>query len=392
MTSVYLDHAATTPMRDEVRAAMEPYLSDTFGNPSSVHRWGREASNALEDARERVARCLGAASDEIRFVRGGTESDNLAVLGRADLARRSGRRPLVAVSQIEHRAVLEAAEAVEEDGGEVVRVPVGPDGTPDAGALDACLVRRPDVVSVMWVNNEIGIRLPVEQVAERCRAAGVAMHSDAVQAVGTLPVRVDEVPVTLLTATGHKLGGPRSTGILFVRSGTELRPRLFGGGQERRLRPGTEDVAGAVGMAEALERAVDERAETADRLVRLRDRMEAALREGIPGLRVRGEEATRAPHLLHVGVPEVDVETLLVGLDLAGVAASSGSACSSGARQRSHVLDALYGESVRDLAPLRFSFGRETTEEDVDRAADATVRLVRRARETDGAPLAGGVA
>lgn len=392
MTPVYLDHAATTPMRDEVRAAMEPYVSDTFGNPSSVHRWGREASNALEDARERVARCLGASPDEIRFVRGGTESDNMAVLGRADLARRAGRRPLVAVSRIEHRAVLEAAEAVEEDGGEVVRLPVGPDGSLDDDALEACLARRPDVVSVMWVNNEVGIRLPVEEVAERCRSAGVAMHSDAVQAVGTLPVRVDEVPVSLLTATGHKLGGPRSTGILFVRDGTELRPRVFGGGQERGLRPGTEDVAGAVGMAEALERTVDERTETADRLTRLRDRMEAALRDGVPGLRVHGEEATRAPHLLHVGVPEVDVETLLVGLDLAGVAASSGSACSSGARQRSHVLEALYGESAREVAPLRFSFGRGTTAEDVDAAADATVRLIGRARQTDPAPFAGGAA
>lgn len=382
MDRIYLDHAATTPMRDEVRAAMAPYLSERFGNPSSVHARGREASRALEDARQRVAETLGAASEEIRFVRGGTESDNLAVLGRADAVRREGRRPLIGVSAVEHRAVLESAEASEEDGGEVVRIPVHPDGQLDVEALEACLERSPALVSVMWVNNEVGLRLPVEEVARRCRQAGVPFHTDAVQAVGKVPVRVDEVPVDLLTVTGHKIYGPKGTGVLFVRDGVEVRPRVFGGGQESGIRPGTEDVAGAVGMAEALGLAVRDREEEARRLAGLRDELEERLRSALPGLRIHGAEAPRAPHILNVGVPGVELESLLVGLDVAGLEVSSGSACSSGAVRASHVLRALYGDEAEEVAPIRYSLGRRTEEEQVRRAAEVTIRTVRRIRDT----------
>lgn len=382
MDRIYLDHAATTPMRDEVRAAMAPYLSERFGNPSSVHARGREASRALEDARQRVAETLGAASEEIRFVRGGTESDNLAVLGRADAVRREGRRPLIGVSAVEHRAVLESAEASEEDGGEVVRIPVHPDGQLDVEALEACLERSPALVSVMWVNNEVGLRLPVEEVARRCRQAGVPFHTDAVQAVGKVPVRVDEVPVDLLTVTGHKIYGPKGTGVLFVRDGVEVRPRVFGGGQESGIRPGTEDVAGAVGMAEALGLAVRDREEEARRLAGLRDELEERLRSALPGLRIHGAEAPRAPHILNVGVPGVELESLLVGLDVAGLEVSSGSACSSGAVRASHVLRALYGDEAEEVAPVRYSLGRRTEEEQVRRAAEVTIRTVRRIRDT----------
>lgn len=378
MHRIYLDHAATTPVRDEVRMAMRPYLSEKFGNPSSTHAEGRAASSALEEARERVAGVLGAQPCEIHFTRGGTESDNLAILGRAGAIRRAGEGPVVAVSAVEHRAVLDAADAVSEDGGETVRIPVTADGTVDGDAVNACLEREPAVMSVMWVNNEVGMRLPVEAVARLCREAGVAFHTDAVQAVGKVEVRVDEAPVDLLTATGHKIYGPKGTGILFVRRGIELRPSLFGGGQERGIRPGTQDVAGAVGMAEALALASRERASESRRLAALRDELEDRLRAGIPDLRIHGGEAPRAPHILNVGVPDVKVESLMVSLDMGGLATSSGSACSSGASRASHVLHALYGDAAEEVAPVRYSLGRGTDGEQVARAADLTIRTVER--------------
>jgi len=383
MDPIYLDHAATTPMRDEVREAMAPYFSQRFGNPSSVHARGREAAAALERARARVASVLGAEPREIHFVRGGTESDNLAVLGRCDAVRSEGAEPLVVTSSVEHHAVLESAEAAAKAGGKHEVVAVRPDGSLDAEALEKALEAGPAVVSVMWVNNEVGIRLPVEAVARRCRERRVTFHTDAVQAVGKVPVRVDDVPVDLLTITGHKIYGPKGTGVLYVRSGTLLRPRLFGGGQERELRPGTEDVAGAVGMAEALRLAVEEREGEAERIGRLRDRLEAGLLESIPDLHVHGEGAPRVPHISNVGIPEVDLEGLLIGLDLEGIAVSSGSACASGAVQASHVLRALECEGASEVAPLRFSLGRSTDEEAVDRAVEATIRTVGRLRSPE---------
>lgn len=384
MDTIYLDHAATTPLRDEVREAMAPYHAGTFGNPSSVHRAGRSAATALEDARERVADTLGAAAEEIHFVRGGTESDNLAVLGRADTVRHEdGDRPLVVTSAVEHRAVLDAAKAVEAEGGRTVRVGVDPTGSLDDVALSRVLDESPAVVSVMWVNNEVGLRLPVEEVVRRAREAGAVVHTDAVQAVGKVPVRVDEVGVDLLTVTGHKIYGPKSTGVLFVREGTRLRPRLYGGGQERGIRPGTQDVAGAVGTARALELAVEEREVEAPRLAGLRDELEARLLDELPGLRIHAGGAPRAPHIVNVGVPGVDLESLLMGMDLAGVAVSSGSACSSGAHRSSHVLEALYGAKAKDAAPLRFSLGRSTTAREIERAAKVTVRTVERIRTAE---------
>lgn len=385
MRRVYLDHAATTPVREEVREAMAPLLSECFGNPSSVHAEGRTASSVLEEARERIAGCLGAKASEVHFVRGGTESDNLAVLGRADLARERGDRPLLAVSTVEHRAVLESAAAVERAGGEVVRLAVDPSGRLNEEQLDRCLEREPDLVSLMWVNNEVGLRLPVEEVAARCRERGVCFHTDAVQAVGKVSVDLGRVPVDLLTATGHKIQGPKGTGILFRREGVDLRPRLFGGGQEDGLRPGTQDVAGAVGMAKALELACREREEETRRLAALRDDLERRLRSGIPDLRVHGSEGTRAPHILNAGIPDTDLEGLLVALDLAGVAVSSGSACSSGAVRASHVLAALYGSEVDELATLRFSLGGGSDESAVERAAEATIAAVDRVRRSAAA-------
>ncbi len=378
MRPIYLDHAATTPMREEVRAAMAPLLTDRFGNPSSAHRWGREASAALEEARSNVASALGARPSEIHFVRGGTESDNLAVAGRvAAWTREHGRAPRVALSAVEHKAVLEASESAVAAEGELVTLDVSDTGELDRKALGSALSDGVAVVSVMWVNNETGLVLPVPEIAELARDAGTCMHTDAVQAVGKVEVRVDRTPVDLLTLTGHKIYGPKGTGVLFVRSGVALDPILHGGGQERGLRPGTEDVAGAVGVAVALCLAVDERESEAARLGSLRDRLEGALRERIPGLRVNAGGAPRAPHITSVGIEGVDGQALLAALDLEGIAASGGSACNSGSTVASHVIRALYGP--RDVrATLRFSLGRSTTATDVDRAVAVTAATVER--------------
>ncbi len=375
MPSIYLDHAATTPIRSEVRDEMIAILDGDFGNPSSAHGWGRRAAARLEEARERVAGAIGADRNEVYFVRGGTESDNMAILGHADAMRRRGDPPFAVVSAVEHKAVMSAAAEVGERGGRWSTVPVYPDGTLDLDALDTALADGASIVSVMTVNNEVGIHLPIEAVMERTRAHGAVFHTDAVQALGKVPVTVEDLPIDLLSLTGHKIYGAKGTGVLFVRRGVDLTPLIFGGGQERALRPGTEDVAGAVGMSIAVDLAVQEQESEADRIRGLRDLLQSRLESGIAGLRVHGNVPNRAPHILNVGIPNVDPEALLAGLDLEGIAASAGSACDSGAQTASHVLEALYGR-LEGVAALRFSPGHTTTEDDVIHAAEATLRVL----------------
>jgi cysteine desulfurase len=382
MEPLYLDYAATTPVREEVRASMSPYLTRVFGNPSSAHSWGRAAAAALENARATAAECLGAQTGEIRFTRGGTESDNLAVLGAAASIRAHGGKPTVVVTAVEHKAVLDAAsEATARDAGRLVVLPVSPSGAVDMSVLARALDGGPGVVSAMWVNNETGMTLPVGEIADLAAERDAVMHTDAVQAVGKFEVRVDEVPVTLLTVTGHKIYGPKGTGLLFVRSGTDLKPLLFGGGQERALRPGTEDVAGAVGLAMAMQLAVGEREIESARLSSLRDDLEGGLTAAVPGLRINAANSTRAPHVASVAVPDVDGAALLMALDMEGLAVSGGSACNSGASAGSHVITALYGEDDPH-ATIRFSLGRGTGAEDIQRAVATTVAVVDRLRET----------
>lgn len=380
MVPVYLDYAATTPMRAEVREAMAPYFGGVFGNPSSTHRWGREAGAALAEARSDCAEVLGARFSEIHFVRGGTESDNLALGGRVAHLRAEGHTPTVVVSTIEHKAVLDAAKHLTARGaGRLVMVAVAPDGAFDFDALEHALAVSPAVVSTMWVNNETGLILPVPEIAARTARAGATFHTDAVQAMGKVPVRVDQVPVDLLTATGHKIYGPKGTGLLFVREGTGLLPTLHGGSQERSLRPGTEDVAGAVGLATALRLAVAEREEEVARLGSLRDELERRFRSSIPDLRINADGAPRAPHVSSLALGGLDGPSLLMSLDLEGVAASGGSACQSGSTGGSHVIAALYGQSD-PKATVRFSLGRGTTASEVEQAAAVTAAVVARLR------------
>lgn len=381
MDPIYLDHAATTPVRGEVCEAMEPFLSGRFGNPSSTHRWGREAAAALADARHAVAEVLGARFSEILFTRGGTESDNLAIRGWARARVEAGDRPALVTTAVEHKAVLDAVRMASEAHGLPATVlRVAPDGTLDEEALEEALDGRSALLSAMWVNNETGMIQDVPGLAHRVREAGCALHSDAVQAVGTIAVRVDRVPVDLLTLTGHKIRGPKGTGALFVRRGVEVAPLLVGGGQEHGLRPGTEDVAGAVGLATALRLVVEEREAEARRLEGLRAELERRLAARVPGLRIHGGDARRAPHVSSVGIRGVDGESLLMALDLEGLAVSGGSACQSGTGGGSHVIRALYGDED-DHATVRFSLGGGTTDEEVRRAARATAAVVERLRE-----------
>jgi cysteine desulfurase len=383
MKAVYLDHAATTPVRTEVREAMEPYLSESFGNPSSLHRWGREASAALEDARATVAESLGARAEEIYFTRGGTESDNLAVLGRCRFLATQHERLTLVVSAIEHSAVLDPAKLISEcQGVDLITLPVSPEGVLNQELLRLALESGPTVVSVMWVNNETGLVFPVPDISELVNDLGGTIHTDAVQAVGKIPVNVTESSIHLLTATGHKMHGPKGTGILFVRTGLQLAPLLHGGGQEQALRAGTEDVAGAVGFACSLQLAVEEQEQLSKRLVVLRSRLEGRLLEIIPGLRINVKNANRAPHISSIGIDEVDGEDLLSALDLEGIAASGGSACESGSTKTSHVITALYGPED-SVTTIRFSLGRETTEENVDQAVVTLSDVVARLRHLE---------
>jgi len=378
---VYLDNAATTPVRPEVLEAMLPYLGkDAFGNPSSAHRFGRAARAGIEEAKRTIAEALGAEPSQVIFTSGGTEADNLAVIGAALAARDQGRPFRVAVSAIEHKAVLAAAHAVQHLGGEEIILPVHASGMVDEGALNEALRRGVAAVSVMWVNNEVGVVQPVARLAARCREASVCFHSDAVQAFGKLPVSLADVGCTLLTISGHKIGAPKGIGALVVRDRHAVEAIIHGGGQQFGIRPGTENVPGIVGLAKAVELAADEQADLAACVRSLRDQLERRLLEVVPDAVINGWQAERAPHLCNVSIPGTDSEALLMHLDLAGIACSSGSACSTGAVEPSHVLTAMGVPHELGVAALRFSFGKDNTVEDVEAVAAALPKIVEKVR------------
>lgn len=382
---VYLDHAATTPVRPEVLEVMLPYLTDqSFGNPSSSHRFGRVARAGIEQARRQVAEAVGAEPNQVVFTSGGTEADNLSIVGAALAARDRGASMCAVVSAVEHKAVLAAAHAVCHLGGREVLLPVDGGGQLELEALDAALADRPAVVSVMWVNNETGVIQPVGTIAARCREAEVFFHTDAVQAMGKLPVSVSELGCTLLTISGHKIGAPKGIGALIVRDRKAVEAIIHGGGQQFGIRPGTENVAGAVALGRAAQLAVSEQAASARRLRALRDDLAARLTSAVSDLVVNAESSPRAPHLLSIAVAGADSEALLMHLDLAGIAASSGSACSTGAVEPSHVLVAMGIPRDLALGAIRFSLGRESTREDIDRAVEVVPAVVAKVRKLAG--------
>ncbi len=375
---VYLDHAATTPVRPEVLEAMLPFFGARFGNPSSVHRWGREARTSLDEARERVARCLGANPDEICFTSGGTEGDNLAVLG--SWRARRHERPALVTSPIEHKAVLEAVHWAGHEGGEERILDVEATGSVRDESFDSLVDDKVAIVSVMWVNNEMGAIQDIPALVAKAKAHGVLFHTDAVQAFGKVAIDTAAVAVDSLTISGHKIGAPKGIGAMFIRRGTPLEPLMHGGSQDRGRRPGTENVAMAVGLARAAELAVAERAEEWSKLEAMRDALEAAILAKIPDAVVHGRGGKRAPHILNVSVPGTDSESLLMALDLQGVACSAGSACQSGSVTPSHVLAALGVRADIASAAIRMSVGPMTTEEGITRVSELFPKLVAKAR------------
>ena len=376
---IYLDHSATTPVRAEVLEAMLPFFGLRFGNPSSVHRWGREARAALDEARERVSRCLGAHTDEICFTSGGTEADNLALLGAWRAARERGKTAVV-TTPIEHKAVLEAAHTAASEGAEERLLAMTSDGVVDRASFNELVRDDVAVASVMWVNNEMGAIQPVPEFAELAHSRGVLFHTDAVQAFSKVEIDASKVPFDILSMSGHKIGAPKGCGALFIRRGTSIEPLFHGGTQDRGRRPGTENVAFAVAMATAAELAIREHASEVRRLSALRDRLQALLLARIPDLVVHARNAPRAAHILNVSAPGTDSESLLMALDLQGIACSGGSACQSGANSPSYVLTAIGVKPALASAAIRMSLGVLTDDAAIDRVAEVFPKLVAKAR------------
>jgi len=380
---VYLDHSATTPVRAEVFAAMEPFYGPKFGNPSSMHRWGREARAALDEARERLAATLGAHPDEIVFTSGGTESDNLAILGSWRLLREKGKRA-VATTPIEHKAILAAMHQAAHEGAEERMLAVDRAGLVRNESFDALVRDDVAICSIMWVNNEIGTIQPIAQFAERAKARGVIFHTDAVQAFGHIAVSAKTAPFDMLSLSGHKIGAPKGIGAIYIRRGTFVEPMQFGGSQNRGVRPGTENVAAAVALARAAELAVDELETEMPKIEKMRDHLQRELETRIPDAVVNGGGAPRAPHILNISVPGTDSESMLMALDMAGVACSSGSACQSGTVDPSHVLEALGVPRELAIAAVRMSLGSLTTDACIERVVQLFPALISKARRLAG--------
>ncbi len=377
---VYLDHAATTPVRAEVLEAMLPFFGPKFGNPSSVHRWGRDARTALDEARERVARCLGATADEICFTSGGTEADNLAILGTWRARRDEGRTAIV-TTPVEHKAVLEAVHKAAHEGADERICAMTGDGVVDIPSFEALLANDVSIASVMWINNEIGTVQPIPELARLAKNAGALFHTDAVQALGKIEIDSRAVSFDILTISGHKVGAPKGIGAVYIRRGTVIEPLFHGGAQDRGRRPGTENVAAVIGFARATELAVAEREEEWQRLERFRVRLEDAIMARVPDAIIHGRGAARrAPHITNVSVPGVDSESMLMALDLRGIGCSAGSACQSGSVSPSHVLHAIGVSPDVAGGAIRMSIGSLTTDASIDRVIEVFPALVAKAR------------
>ena len=382
MKRVYLDHAATTPLDSEVLEAMMPYLTEEFGNPSSVHGFGQRARGAIDEARARVAALIGARDSEIVFTGSGTEADNLAIGGvfRGVASDPDAERIDLVTSSIEHHAVLNSAKGLDRARHRVVFARVDETGRVDLSDLAAAVNEKTALVSVMLANNETGVLQPIDEVIRIARAKGALVHTDAVQAVGKVPIDTRRLDVDLLTLSAHKIHGPKGVGALYVRGGTKMAAIIRGGSQERNRRAGTENVAGIVGFGRAAEIALSRLAGDAARIARLRDQLEAKLvATGRGAVVVNGAEP-RICMTTNVSFEGVSGEDLLIALDLAGIAVSTGAACAAGSPEPSHVLKAMGFPRERVNSAIRFSLGRETTEEEIERTVEAVTKAVERLR------------
>jgi cysteine desulfurase len=378
MRRIYLDHAATTPTRPEVVEAMLPYFTDSFGNPSSIYSCGQAARGAVEEARTKVAGLIGARRGEIVFTGGGTEADNFALKGVAYASERKGNH--IITSSIEHHAVLEVCKFLGKTGFKITCLPVDKYGLVDPDDVKRAITDKTILISVMHASNEVGTIEPAEEIGKIAREAGVYFHADAVQTVGHIPVNVDKLNVDLLSISAHKLYGPKGVGALYVRKGTKLVSFIQGGEQEKRRRAGTENVPGIVGLGKAVEFAGQETNKEIKRLAVLRDKLIKGLLERVDHIRLNGHPSKRLPNNVNVSVDFVEGESMLLNLDLQGICASTGSACSSASLEPSHVLLALGLSPEQAHGSLRFTLGRENSEEDIERVLQVLPGIVAKLR------------
>lgn len=380
MTRIYLDHAAATPLHPQVLEAMLPYYSAHFGNPSSLHSYGRETKLALHGAHDQMAEILGCAPSRLVFTSGGTESDNMAIFG---LARaNAGKKRHLITSQVEHHAVLHACEQLEQFGYEVTYVPVDSQGMVHIEDIQQAVREDTFLISIMYANNEVGTIQPIEDIGRLARERGIAFHVDGVQALGMLPIQLSELPVDMMSFSAHKINGPKGCGVLYMSSGIQMLPHIVGGSQERKRRAGTENVPAIVGMAEALRITAGSLTDRRAAAVQLRATMLRILRDelGPEGFVVNGHPEQGLPHILNVSFPGLNTETLLMNLDLEGIAAASGSACTSGSLETSHVLRAMGLPENCLQSAVRFSFGYGNVTEQIEIAAKKTATIVARLR------------
>jgi cysteine desulfurase len=380
MSRIYLDHNATTPVDPAVLEAMLPFFSAEFGNASSVHTFGQQARAAVENAREQVAGLIGARAQEVVFTSGGTEADNHAIFGVVEAALAEQQGAHIVTSAIEHEAVLNSCQALEKRGVAVTYLRVDRDGLIDVDELRRALRPETALITVMHANNELGTVQPLEEIGRIAAEADVCLHTDAVQSVGKIPVDVKALRADLLSLSGHKFYGPKGVGALFIKSGTQVRQFLYGGHHQRGFRPGTENVAGIVGLGKAAELARLALEKDAARISRLRDVLEQGLLARVPDMRVNAAGAPRTPNTSNVTFPGIEGEALLIALDLKGLACSTGAACSSGAVEPSHVLTAIGMPGAEARASIRFSVGRGTTDEELQAALEIVPAAVAQLR------------
>lgn len=378
MKEIYFDHAASTPVHPEVLEAMIPYFEHIYGNPSSVHRFGRQSRHALDQARSKIAQSLGAGPNQIVFTSGGTESDNIALLGIAMANREKGNH--IITSSIEHHAVLQTCEYLQKIGFDVTYLPVDEHGQVNVEDVKNAVKDSTILISIMYGNNEVGTIQPIKEVAELAKEMGVYMHTDAVQAYGTVPININELPVDLISLSSHKINGPKGVGALFISGKIKFLPQLHGGEQEKKRRAGTENVPGIMGFAKAAEITKNAMEERRSKYLAIRETMLAIWeQEGIEFI-VNGHPTQFLPHILNVSFPGVETEVMLMNLDMAGVCCSSGSACASGSLEVSHVMKAMCQDQKRLKSAIRFSFGLNNTTEEGQAVAEKVVEIIKRLR------------
>jgi cysteine desulfurase len=378
MQRIYLDYAATTPTDPNVVQAMLPYFHDAFGNPSAIYSYGQEAKNALEEARGKVARLIGARDEEIIFTSGGTEADNFALKGAAYANQKKGNH--IITSAIEHHAVLESCKFLGKMGYKITYLPVDKYGLVDPDSVKKAITDKTILISVMHANNEIGTIQPISEIGKIAKEAGILFHSDAVQTAGHIPVNVNELGVDLLSMSGHKLYGPKGVGVLYTRKGSKLTPFMHGGGQERGRRASTENVPGIVGLGQAAELAGQDLEGEAQRLIGLRDKLISGIVQKVDRTHLNGHPVKRLPNNVNISVEFVEGESMCLNMDIVGICASTGSACSSGSLEASHVLLAIGLEHVQAHGSLRFTLGKWTTEEEVEKVLEILPRIIGKLR------------